>query len=69
MEWLKSKLSPKSLFGENSLFGQATKTLAEGNFSGWGISFGEGRPQNSGNEAEMLKYGIIGLFVYMVFKK
>lgn len=70
MEWIKSKLSARSLFGSNSLFGQATDTLAKGNFSGWGVSFGDGR-QNSGgmNEAEILKYGMIGLFVYMIFKK
>lgn len=69
MDWLKSKLSPKSLFGPNSLFGQATETLAEGNFSGWGISFGEGRSDKGNNEAELLKYGMIGLFVYMILKK
>lgn len=70
MEWVKSKLSARSLFGSNSLFGQVTNTLAEGNFSGWGISFGDGRQESDKmNEAEILKYGMIGLFVYMIFKK
>ena len=69
MDWLRSKLSSRSLFGPNSMFGQATRTLAEGNVQGFGLSFGGGRSQQNMNEAELLKYGMIGLFVWMILKK
>ena len=70
MDWLKSKFSSRSLFGPNSMFGTATKTLAEGNFEGFGLKFGDaGRGSSPMSEAEMLKYGMIGLFAWMIVKK
>lgn len=73
MEWLKNKTSGKSLLGPNSLFGQAFGTIADAGISvgASGITIGgQNRPDPSGaeREAELLKYGIIGLFGYMVFK-
>jgi hypothetical protein len=69
MGWLKSKFSSRSLFGENSLFGQATSTLADANFQGFGLKFGDSGRASSPDEAELLKYGMIGLFVWMIVKK
>lgn len=69
MGWLKSKFSSRSLFGENSLFGQVTDTLADNNFEGFGIKLGNDTRGTSMNEAELLKYGMIGLFVWMILKK
>jgi hypothetical protein len=50
-------------FGKNSIFGQAIAQTKYGASSG-GFSFQEG-----GNEAEYLKYGMIGLFVYLIVSK
>lgn len=50
-------------FGKNSIFGQAIAQTKYGASSGGG--FLEGNNQ----ESEYLKYGIIGLFVYLVVKK
>lgn len=70
-DWLKEKTSGRSLFGKNSLFSSAFKTVtAQGiTIGSEGITIG-GRPDTSGaeREAELLKYGIIGLFGFMVVK-
>lgn len=68
-EWLKSKFSARSLFGENSMFGQVSSTLSDANFEGFGMKFGNGGATPAMNEAELLKYGMIGLFVWMILKK
>ena len=72
-DWIKEKTSGRALFGENSLFGQAFGTIADAGISvsASGVTIGgQNRPDPSGaeREAELLKYGIIGLFGYMVFK-
>jgi hypothetical protein len=50
-------------FGKNSIFGQAIAQTKYGTGSGGGFLPG------SSQESEYLKYGIIGLFVYLVVKK
>ena len=50
-------------FGKNSIFGQAIGQTKYGASSDGGFLPG------SSQESEYLKYGIIGLFVYLVVKK
>ena len=50
-------------FGKNSIFGQAIAQTKYGAGS-FSSPFEQG-----GNEAEYLKYGMIGLFVYLIVSK
>jgi hypothetical protein len=50
-------------FGKNSIFGQAIRQTKYGAGNPTDLFGGQG---GSGNEAELLKYGMIGLFVYLI---
>ena len=64
--------------GENSLFGQGLSTFADSGVEiglPGGGSLGSGGPttvtnlMQGGGEAEMLKYGMMGLLAYLVISK
>lgn len=78
MGFLRNLGDPSWWLGENSLFGQGLSTFADSGIEiglPGGGSIGSGGTTSvtnlmqGGGEAELLKYGMIGLFAYLVISK
>tara|TARA_E500000081_G_scaffold134554_1_gene147006 strand:+ start:519 stop:725 length:207 start_codon:yes stop_codon:yes gene_type:complete len=68
MDWLKSKLSSRSLLGPNSLFGQGVQTLADSGLKVGDVSF-QPKAQMSMSNDELIKYASLATLVYLITKK
>ena len=66
--WLKEKTSSKSLFGKNSMFAEATKTLADSGFKWGDISFSTEASVGIADD-EYIKLGILAGFIWLVTRK